>query len=233
MTSAPTPPSPLSVNRTRSLAAAGLAVLGLYGAAQLGWLGDVSELAAMPGRYADTPWALPVAVLVFCAGAFLAIPQFALIAAAVLAFGPVTGFAWSWLAILCSGTLTFFAGRWVGEGAFERYAGERLKKLSGLIGRNTFIASVIVRSLPAGPFLFVNMAFGLSGARWLPYITGLALGVIPKTALIAFAGQGIVSAVTGSPLIGVAIAGVAIVLWLAFGLLARRVLVTNRQNLPK
>ncbi|MEM7660834.1 MAG: VTT domain-containing protein [Pseudomonadota bacterium] len=209
-----------------------VAIVGLFGAASLGWLGDLNDLPAIPGRFADTPWALPVAILVFCIGAFLALPQFALIAAAVIAFGPVTGFAWSWLSILFSGTATFFAGRWIGEGAFRRYAGDRARRLSGMIERNAFIASAIVRNVPAGPFLFVNMAFGISGARWLPYISGLALGTIPKTALIAFAGQGVVSAATGSPWIGLSIALAVVLIWFGLGFAARRLLVTDRQNSP-
>ncbi|MEO1475510.1 MAG: VTT domain-containing protein [Pseudomonadota bacterium] len=203
-----------------------LTIVGLFIAAYLGWLGDVEDLTTLPGRFAGSPWALPVTIAVFCAGAFLAIPQFALIAGAVFAFGPVLGFAWSWIAALVSGTMTFYAGRIAGEAPFQRYAGERLKRLTGFMSRNAFIASAVVRSVPAGPFLFVNMAFGVSGARWLSYFAGLAIGVIPKTALIAFAGQGILSAATGSPLVGVAIACVAIVLWFGIGALARRFMTT-------
>ncbi|MEO1406676.1 MAG: VTT domain-containing protein [Pseudomonadota bacterium] len=224
--------TPLAPLRRAAVIIGSVAILCLFGTASLGLLGDMNDLAALPGRFADTYWALPIAILVFCAGAFLAIPQFALIAAAVIAFGPVTGFAWSWISILFSGTATFFAGRWIGEGAFRRYAGERAKKLSGMIERNAFIASATVRNIPAGPFLFVNMAFGISGARWLPYISGLALGTIPKTALIAFAGQGVVSAATGSPWIGLSIALAAVLIWFGLGFVARRLLVTDRQNSP-
>ncbi|MEM6411127.1 MAG: VTT domain-containing protein [Pseudomonadota bacterium] len=229
------PETKLSTSPVRiwTLTASAVVLFAVFVAASLGWLGDIQGLMAMPGQFADTPWALPIAILVFCAGAFLAVPQFALIAAAVLAFGPVMGFAWSWLSILCSGTLTFFAGRWTGEDAFQKYAGERLQRLSDFIGRNAFIASAVVRNIPAGPFLFVNMAFGFSGARWPPYFTGLALGIIPKTALIAFAGQGVASAASGSLLSGALIAGTVILIWFGLGWLSRRFFDTDRQNFPK
>ncbi|MEM9668145.1 MAG: VTT domain-containing protein [Pseudomonadota bacterium] len=215
--------APLRVAAAFSIA---ILVIALFLAAQFGWLAESRDLTELPGRFAGTVWALPVAALVFCAGAFLAIPQFALIAAAVFAFGPVMGFAWSWLAIFCSGTLTYFVGRWVGKDVVARRAGPRLTKLSELISRNAFLASAIVRNVPAGPFLLVNMAFGASGARWLPYFGGLVLGTIPKTALIAFAGEGIASTFAGSPLAGLAILSLALGLWFGIGWMARRIMGT-------
>ena len=209
-----------------------LAILILLVAARSGWFGDLERLAAVPGQFADTPWSLPVSIGVFMVGAFLGIPQFVLIAAAVFAFGPWTGFLWSWISTLCSGTLTFWTGRLVGAEAFQRLAGRRATSLSEFVGENAFFTSAVVRNVPAGPFVLVNMAFGVSHARWLPYLAGIAVGMVPKAAIIAFAGQGLLSALGGSLWLSLLAGAALILLWLAIGIGSRRYLRRKGQNSP-
>jgi uncharacterized membrane protein YdjX (TVP38/TMEM64 family) len=66
------------------------------------------------------------------------------------------------------------------------------------VANNAFAASAIVRNVPTGPFLLVNMVFGAIRARFLDYIAGMALGVIPKIALVAFGLQAIQAALAGN-----------------------------------
>ena len=66
------------------------------------------------------------------------------------------------------------------------------------VARNAFAASAIVRNAPTGPFLVVNMVFGAIGAKFAHYFGGMALGVIPKIALVAFGLQAIQSALEGN-----------------------------------
>lgn len=61
-------------------------------------------------------------------------------------------------------------------------------RLSALVSRNGFLASFAVRFVPGPPSIVVNMALAAAGSRFWPYLSGLAIGVLPKTALIAFAG---------------------------------------------
>jgi uncharacterized membrane protein YdjX (TVP38/TMEM64 family) len=57
---------------------------------------------------------------------------------------------------------------------------------------------------------------------FLPFILGLAAGVAPKTAIVAFAGDGIMDALEGN-LGAAAVAGViAIAIWLIGVVLVRR-----------
>ena len=169
---------------------------------------------------ADSPWGLPALMLVFCVSAFFGMPQFALIAAAVAVFGPWAGAAYSWIATLISGAMTFYVGRLTGEEAFRRYAGKSANRIAGFIGRNAFVASAVVRNVPTGPFLLVNMAFGVSRAGFWPYMAGMAVGTLPKIVLIAFAGRSLLAALQGNAftaiLAAVAAVGVyaAIALWL-------------------
>jgi len=171
---------------------------------------------------ADQWYALPVTIVIFTVLAFVGAPQFALIGAAVFAFGPSQGFLYSWIATLCSSTVTFYTGRLVGADAVRRYGGQTVNRISEFVGRNGFFASMIVRIVPSAPFIVVNMAAGASHMSYWAFVGGLALGVIPKTALVAFAGGGLMALFAGGGLTAI-LALVAVAAgWIGFMLLARR-----------
>lgn len=184
-----------------------LAVLAIFAAGRAGMLPNADEVTSWMQALSDSPWGVVAVVAIFCVSAFIGVPQFALIAAAVAIFGPWHGAAYSWIANMVSGALTFWVGRIAGEQAFRRYAGARIQKLSRIVGRNALAASAIVRNVPAGPFLIVNMAFGVSDAKFRDYWIGMAIGIIPKIALVAFAGRSILAAFQGN--IGIALLAAA------------------------
>lgn len=203
-----------------------LALFGLVIAIFLvGKTGFGLNLQAVEGAiasFSESPFAPLILIAIFSVAAFLGAPQFGLIAMAVAVFGPWQGMAYSWVATMISGAVTFWVGRLAGEETFRRYAGNMANRMSSFIGRNAFTASALVRNVPTGPFLVVNMAFGISKARFLPFWAGMAIGIVPKIALVAFAGQSLIAALRGSPWIAVAAAIAAGGLWIAVMLYARR-----------
>lgn len=201
--------------------AALVAIIGLFVLGKTTDLLDLSALQDFVRNIAGGPWGLPVVILIFVIGAFLGVPQFALIAMAVAAFGPWLGALVAWIANMVSGAATFWVGRLVGEKAFRRYAGDTANRLSDFVGRNALMTSAIVRNVPTGPFLIVNMAFGVSHARFLHFWAGMAVGVIPKIALIAFAGQSVFAAFSGNPFVAILAAIAAIALYFTIAAYAR------------
>lgn len=159
---------------------------------------DVQALQRAIGTFAEGPWGVPALILTFCACAFIGVPQFLLIGISVYAFGPLWGAVWSWVATLCSGTVTFWLGRFFGEATLRRLGEGRLKRFADFVARNAFAASAIVRNAPTGPFVMVNMIFGAIRAKFSHYLAGMALGVIPKIALVAFGLQAIQAALEGN-----------------------------------
>ena len=103
-------------------------------------------------------------------------------------------------------------------------------RLKRFVGKNAFYASFMIRNVPSAPFIVVNMAFGadaglVPGASW----PGCALGVLPKTALVAFFGGAVVAAVSGDGVwTSLILAGVAVV-WLGL-MLGVRELVKRRER---
>ena len=193
-------------------------------------LGAEARLEAWLGGLADTGWGLPATVLLFTAAAFLGAPQFLLIAACVVAFGPWEGFLYAWAATVVSAAVTFGVGRAIGARSLERFGGGTMNRMSRFVGRNAFVGSFIIRNVPSAPFIVVNMAFGVSRARFSSFLAGCALGVLPKTGLVAFFGGSVMTAVTGDGVWTSAILAGVGVAWLALMLGMRAVLERRANN---
>ena len=197
----------------------GVGVVFLFGAQLLGLNGEVTVEQWLGAAHG--PWALPVAVSAFAALAFIGVPQFVLIAAAVVAFGPWTGFAYSWIGTLVSSLVGFWLGRTFGGRLLQDLAGDGVAKFMKLIGKNGFLASLIVRLVPSAPFIVVNMAAGVTPMKLRDFAAGTAVGIIPKIALTAFAGNSIVQALKGGGQRHIVMLVIAVAVWIVCGLVAR------------
>jgi len=145
-----------------------------------------------------TVWALPLTISVFCLAAFIGMPQWVLITGAVIAFGPFYGAAYSWMATMISAVLDFYVGRKVGAERLRRFGGELVNRISELVRRKGFVTSFLVRLVPTGPFVIVNMAAGVSRMKFLSFIAGTGLGILPKILIVALVGQGMIQSFAGN-----------------------------------
>jgi uncharacterized membrane protein YdjX (TVP38/TMEM64 family) len=198
----------------------GVAVLMILG--KSGLFGWAEHLDTQLQGLRDSPWGLPATVLVFILTAFIAAPQFVLMGACVVAFGPWLGSAYAMAGQMVTAWLHFYMGRWGGRDLVERYGGNTVNRLSSFIGRNDFLASTIVRSVPTAPAIVVNMAFGASKAGFWPFIVGCFFGSIPKTLIVALLGQSVMSAMGGGLMLAVGGVIAVISIWVVVALAARR-----------
>jgi uncharacterized membrane protein YdjX (TVP38/TMEM64 family) len=200
----------------------GVGVLLVLG--QTGVLGSAEDVQVFLQSLRDSPWtlALPGAVAGIVVTSFVGFPQFMLAGACVLAFGPLTGSVYALIGAVIASWIHFYIGRFGGAKLVERYGGNMLNRMSRFISRNDFIASAIVRNVPTGPPIIVNMAFGASNAKFWHFIAGAAVGSIPKILVVALLGQSLLSAISGA--VGLAIGGVLAVVgtWIAIALAARK-----------
>ena len=132
-----------------------VAVILIFILGKLGFLPRAETLNAWMETVAGSPWGLPALIMVFCIAAFLGVPQFALIAAAVALFGPWLGFAYAWIANMFSGSLTFWVGRLAGEQVFRQYAGATANRLALI----AFAGQSLFAALKGNPGLAILAAF--------------------------------------------------------------------------
>jgi uncharacterized membrane protein YdjX (TVP38/TMEM64 family) len=164
----------------------GVGLMFLFGASVLGLSGpDAARhwLAAAHG-----PWGLPAAIVCFAVLAFLGVPQFVLIAAAVAAFGPALGMAYSWIGTLISALIGFWMGRAWGARLLPKVGEGTIGGFMALVARNGFIASLAIRLAPFAPFVVVNIAAGVTTIRLADFAAGTAIGILPKILLTGLAG---------------------------------------------
>lgn len=147
----------------------------------------------------DSNWAFPVVIATFTLASFIGVPQFVLIAITVAAFGPVKGFIFSYVATLISSTVNFQVARQLGASWIRRRGWTTVEHVSALVGRNGFFSAMVVRVVPTAPFVVVNMGLGLTHMAYLSFLSGTAVGTIPKTALIALLGKVVERAQAGDP----------------------------------
>src|SRR5579872_4255179 len=125
MSLAPQTPAPAWRSLTGAfIAFGGAGLVFLVGGRLLGMDGAAAVRHWLAGA-AGGPLALPVTVLVFAALAFVGVPQVVLIAAAVLALGPMEGMAYSWAGTMVSALIGFWLGRRFGSEALQRWGGRR------------------------------------------------------------------------------------------------------------
>lgn len=136
---------------------------------------------------AASPLSLLIVVGVFVGFGLIGTPQFLLITLTGAVLPPAMAFGYAWLATLVSATLHFYMGRQFSDWV-EAASGDRVGKLKSLIAQNGLVASAVVRNVPAGPFIFVNVVCGASGMRGYNFLIGAAIGIIPKAAALIFLG---------------------------------------------
>lgn len=210
--------APGGPGRGPALALAGLGLVTLLGfAAPFLPLADPDALARTVSHWDDGPWAPVAGVAAFALLASLGAPQFVLITALVLVFGPWEGLAYSWIGKMIACSAGFAAGRYFGAGLVARYASPAVVAFMAAVARHGFWVSAGVRLAPTVPSVLINIAAGATPIGYLPFIAGAGLGSVPKMALMAFGGGAAIEAVRTGSLQAWLGVGAALVL---FGLLA-------------
>jgi len=199
---------------------AGVAILIVLGKSDL--LGLATTIEPWLETLRDNGWAFPATILVFVVTSFVGAPAIMLNAACVLAFGPVMGSIYAMAGTVASCTVHFWIGRWRGPELMHRYGGDTVNRMARFIGKNDFMASAIVRSVPTAPPIVVNLAFGAARANYWRFIAGAAVGSVPKIAVVAIFGEAIAQAFNGGVMVAALIGFAVISAWLTFSLMARR-----------
>ena len=215
----------------------GVAVIGMlagmffFGQELLNLEGE-SAAERLIGAGRGTLWAPIVAVLAFVVLGMTGFPQFVMIAAAVVLFGPYYGFLYSWMGTMLSSTVGFSLGHFFGADILRRFGGGRANSVSAMVGRRGIIASAVVRVVPSAPFIVVNMAAGVSHIRLSQFLIGTGIGILPKMAFIAFIGGSLLSLTQELNPMVIGLIVVVLIGWVAGGFWLRKTLSKAGEKSP-
>jgi len=107
------------------------------------------------------------------------------------AFGFVSGTLLAMLAVLLACMTSFTYGRVARYFLGVSGVPERFRRIASFVHEHTFTTTLVIRLLPAGSNLLLNLAAGLGGIRALPFFSGSAVGYVPQMLVFALLGSGI------------------------------------------
>ncbi len=129
-------------------------------------------------------------VLLGAAMCFLGVPRQVVAYAAGSSFGPWLGTALAIVAALAGCLASFFSARLVVHDWVERRFAARITAINRFLAANTFSTTLMLRLLPVGNNLVLNLAAGVSSVPLWPFLAGTVLGYVPQSLVFAVLGAG-------------------------------------------
>jgi uncharacterized membrane protein YdjX (TVP38/TMEM64 family) len=105
-------------------------------------------------------------------------------------YGPWLGTLLGLAAALVSAGADFGWARFLGRAAIKRRLSGRLERIDAFLAANPLGASLMLRLLPVGNNVLLNVAAGVSGVTAGWFLLGSAIGYLPQTVVFALLGGG-------------------------------------------
>jgi len=181
---------PLLVALACALVVLGIALAWRYTA--LSELVTADNVRAVLKSVRGEPWAIVVVVLVFVLAGAIVFPLNLLILTTAAVFGPWLGILYGGAGAVSSGLVMYFIGGRLGREALYRMLGERWRHGLEGVRKRGLLAVVTFRLLPIAPFTLVNLAAGASGIRFIDFLVGTLIGMLPGLVLLSVMGDHII-----------------------------------------
>jgi phospholipase D1/2 len=181
---------PLLIALVCALVLLGIALAWRY--TPLSGLVTADNVRAVLKAVRGEPWAIVVVILVFVLAGAIVFPLNILILATAAVFGPWLGILYGGAGAVTSGLVMFSIGSLLGREALYRMLGERWRHGLEGVRKRGLLAVVTLRLLPIAPFTLVNLAAGASGIRFVDFLVGTLIGILPGLILMAIMGDRII-----------------------------------------
>ena len=181
---------PLLVALACALVVLGIALAWRY--TPLSGLVTADNVRAVLKTVRGEPWAILIVILVFVLASAIIFPLNILILTTAAVFGPWLGILYGGAGTVTSGLVMFLLGSLLGREALYRMLGERWRHGLEGVRKRGLLAVVTFRLLPIAPFTLVNLAAGASGIRFVDFLVGTLIGMLPGLVLMSVMGDRIV-----------------------------------------
>ncbi|MGH8188343.1 MAG: TVP38/TMEM64 family protein, partial [Steroidobacteraceae bacterium] len=142
---------------------------------------DGNRVTAWARRVGDQWWAPLLTMLAYTPAAFTMFPRPLITLFAVIAFGPLAGFAYAMIGIEVSAWVTFVTGRRLNRNTVRRIAGAKLNDILQVLRRRGLLAMTALRLVPLAPFAVEGVVAGAVRVKLSDFLIGTALGMLPGT----------------------------------------------------
>jgi uncharacterized membrane protein YdjX (TVP38/TMEM64 family) len=204
-----------------------LAATGLWIFTPTGWIESALNFVRSLGAEGTIAY-----VLVFVIATIMLVPSTPFVLAAGFLYGVVTGTIVVVVASILSAVISFLMARyrlrsWIGE-RLQRYP--RLLAFDDALEREGLKMVLLMRLQPVFlPFVYLNMALGLTKVRWRDFIVGSLLGMLPGQIAYVYGGS-LIRSISELSLSDVSrtSATYTALTWIGLGALVGLVVVTGR-----
>lgn len=181
-------------NRSRWFAFATLILFG-YFAIHSGWFEFMADRAQV-ASYLQRHGISGLLVMTLAGATFTGLGAPRQLLAFVLGFslGGISGTLLSTLAAAIGATGCFFTARWLLRKSLSLRFNQRMSQFNDLFREQTLLKVLMVRLMPVGSNVIINLLAGCSGIRYVPFLAGSTIGYLPQMLVFALAGAGIGSA---------------------------------------
>ncbi|HSM83853.1 MAG TPA: TVP38/TMEM64 family protein [Nodosilinea sp.] len=152
------------------------------------------------------PWKAVGFLAAHILAAALALPGAVVAIAGGALFGTLWGTAWSVLGATLGATVAFGLARLIGQPWGQRW-GQHQRPLAWLNQRlqsEAFWCVLTLRLAPISPFSLMNVLLGLTTVRFVPYLGGTLLGIVPGTLAYSWLGAAGFTALNGGAVLPLA-----------------------------
>jgi phospholipase D1/2 len=142
---------------------------------------DGNHITRWARRFGDQWWVPLATILAYTPAALTMFPRPLITLFAVIAFGPLLGFAYAMLGIELSAWVTFVAGQKLNPGTVRRVAGAKLHSILQVLRRRGLLAITALRLVPLAPFAIEGVVAGAARVKLWHFMLGTAIGILPGT----------------------------------------------------
>jgi uncharacterized membrane protein YdjX (TVP38/TMEM64 family) len=172
--------------------------------------------------FGDLWWAPLAVVAAYTPACFTMFPRPLISLFAVIAFGPVEGFAYAMTGIMLASLATYYAGRLLPADTVRRLAGSKLDEMTDVLRKRGLVAVLAVRIVPVAPFAIEGMVAGRIGITLWHFMLGTFLGMLPGTLTTTVFGDQIQTALEDPSQINWALVAGVVVLFVVMALMVKR-----------
>lgn len=155
-------------------------------------------------------WAVLAVIAVFILAGAMVFPLNVLILTTAAVFGPWLGILYGGAGTVSSGLVMYFVGSRLGREPLYRMLGERWRRGLEGVRRRGLLAVVTFRLLPVAPFTLVNLAAGASGIRFVDFLVGTLIGMLPGLVVMSVMGDRIVRILADPSLADIAVVALCV-----------------------
>jgi uncharacterized membrane protein YdjX (TVP38/TMEM64 family) len=139
-------------------------------------------------KFSASPWSPYLAVAAFPIAGLICFPVMLLSGIVAALFPPLEAMVISVIGILLSAALLHRIGAYA-QHKVRVLLGASMKRIDALLTSQGIITVAAIRMVPLAPFTIVNLVAGAIGVRFLDYMVGTALGLMPGTIMLCLFGN--------------------------------------------